>query len=808
MQPIANPGSDPPSPATASGESPPPAPLPPHRFVDFELRREIGRGGMGTVYEAWQQSLHRPVALKVLAHHIAAAPAAVQRFQREAQAAAKLNHTHITPIFAQGAENGVYYYAMELVDGPSLHAIICAARARVRTSTADTAVDPAETVALSRSRHGSSARRTGSSFDAPAYDDHDPLGSTVLLSVGNDEAAEQEHYLMVARHMAAVADALDYAHQHGVIHRDIKPHNLLLGRDGRMRITDFGLARIAEQPGVTLTGECVGSPLYMSPEQFLEDRGSTDHRTDIYSLGATMYEWLTLSPPYPGDSRERVMSLILHSEPAPLRERRPSIPLALETICLKAIERDRRKRYQSASELRDDLLRFLEHRPIRARRAGAAQRALRLFGRHQLATLAMFAALLALGLTWTVFSKQKEIKTKTVALAEEKAAKEATGEFARQVVESLRAATDESVSPVGALASAGGVIAALGVAAKTKGAIEPVLAMLESFLAESEEISAGTPKQIAHGAIRDLYEAVGSAPSGNGADELASLFLQARELRATDPQTALSRIDSYLSLPTRDKDFGALTLRTALHGKLNRYSEMLTDAETLVALRPTEPVSYVWRALGRLLSDQVGLALLDLDEAARFGTLPQWCYVLRGLALMQMGQPGEALLYFDRALAAAPDLGVAWIARAAANAASNHIDRALEDVGRAIALQPGNGRAHIVRALYHAATANFAAADEDFGRAIALLGPTPSLEILRMLARSAQEHGVGATAGQADAAFGPPAPTDGGPPPTNTLTGERVQEWFSRHVWPRSPEPAGTGSASPSLQPTDGRRRP
>ncbi|MEK7756590.1 MAG: serine/threonine-protein kinase, partial [Planctomycetota bacterium] len=271
--------------AVAAGGSVEAAPSPdalrPVTLGDFELRREVGRGGMGTVYEAWQRSLQRTVALKVLARHVSATPKAVVRFQREAQAAAKLHHTHIVPIFAQGEADGMYYYAMEFIEGNGLNAIIANLRNNQATD-APTTVDLAETIALTPSREVSQ-NTTKQVSGAPA------AGSGAVL-VASDSAARTstEDFHNIAWHLAAVADALDYAHQRGVIHRDIKPHNLLLGVDGRIQISDFGLARLAEQPGVTLTGEVIGSPLYMSPEQITGNPEDVDHRADIYSLGATM----------------------------------------------------------------------------------------------------------------------------------------------------------------------------------------------------------------------------------------------------------------------------------------------------------------------------------------------------------------------------------------------------------------------------------------------------------------------------------------------------------------------------------------
>lgn len=312
------------------------------------------------------------MAVKVLGRQVSSSSTSVLRFQREAQAAARLHHTYIVPIYAQGEDNGIFYYAMEFIEGRGLNAIIAEGRAHQAADTATS--DLADTVPLSRSPH-SGKSDADSTVPAPPTPPQPVEGESAGASHPPFEiCTSEEHFASVAQHIAAIADALEYAHEQGVIHRDIKPHNLILGNDGRMRISDFGLARLLEQPGVTMTGEMIGSPLYMPPEQVRGGPVQVDPRTDIYSLGATMYEWITLSPPYPGETREQVISRILTSEPLPLRAHDPAIPVDLETICLKCIERDCERRYRSAGELRDDLRRFLDKRPIKAKRAGLITR--------------------------------------------------------------------------------------------------------------------------------------------------------------------------------------------------------------------------------------------------------------------------------------------------------------------------------------------------------------------------------------------------------------------------------------------------
>src|SRR5262245_19262746 len=320
------------------------------RLGDFKVVRELGRGGMGVVYEAPQVSLNRKVALKVLSGGLGLTDRAVQRFRREAEAAAKLHHTNIVPVYATGEENGCHFYAMELIDGPSLDHVIKQLRGGHSDNT-----------------------RTGTPIDAavtgpyvPADGPPPPSGS----GGGSGKGTPAQRSDRTAAIIADVADALHHAHQQGVTHRDIKPSNLLLSSDGRLSVTDFGLARMLEQPGMTVTGEFLGTPAYMSPEQVSAGQVPVDHRTAVYSLGATLYEVLALRPPFVADGRDRLLTMIVRTDPPGLRAVDPKIPRDLETICLKCLEKDPNRRYRTAKELAEDLRRYVNRFAIRARRAG------------------------------------------------------------------------------------------------------------------------------------------------------------------------------------------------------------------------------------------------------------------------------------------------------------------------------------------------------------------------------------------------------------------------------------------------------
>jgi tetratricopeptide (TPR) repeat protein len=342
----------------------------PQCLGDFEIARELGRGGMGVVYEARQRSLNRPVALKVLAPGLGLTARAVERFRREAEAAAKLHHTNIVPVYATGEQDNVHFYAMELIAGPSLDHVLNSLREPGSASA--TAPELAATGPYAAGGAPPSASGPGR-----------------LSGSGSD------YFDAVARTIAEVADALDYAHRQGVIHRDVKPSNLLLAPDGRLSLNDFGLARVLEQPGMTVTGEFVGTPAYMSPEQVTSGRVPVDHRTDIYSLGATLYEMLTLRPPFGGQRRDQVLAQIIQKDPTPPRKLNKRVPRDLETICLKALDKDPDRRYQTAGQMADDLRRYVNRFAIAAKRAGPLERLRKWVRRHPAASAALAVALLA-----------------------------------------------------------------------------------------------------------------------------------------------------------------------------------------------------------------------------------------------------------------------------------------------------------------------------------------------------------------------------------------------------------------------------
>jgi len=365
-----------------SAQSPAEDALPPDTVLgEYRLVREIGRGGMGIVYEALQVALGRRVALKVLPGTAALDPLRLQRFRIETHAAAQLHHPHIVPIFAVGSEHGSHFYAMQYIEGRTLAELILQQR---RTSTSP--------LGEARSGPGPSSRLQKGVNDSPA-------GSGLLVDAVGDGASDVSpaglgasltgsfHGCRAFRAFAKLAiqaaEALGYAHTMGILHRDIKPSNLLVDSRGNLWVTDFGLARLQDEPGLTRTGDMLGTLRYMAPELVLGHRIVHDLRSDVYSLGATFYELLTKKPVLDGRNRQELLRQIAQEEPVAPRTLDPTIPRDLETIVLKAMNKQPDRRYATAQELVADLRRFVDDQPILARRPGVMERTLRWARRHK-----------------------------------------------------------------------------------------------------------------------------------------------------------------------------------------------------------------------------------------------------------------------------------------------------------------------------------------------------------------------------------------------------------------------------------------
>ena len=332
---------------------------------DFRIVREIARGGMGVVYEAEQVSLNRRVALKVLPFAAVLDQRQLDRFRREAEAAGAVHHQNIVPVYSVGCERGVHFYAMQFINGHTLGELIGQLR---EASGFGPTGRPAST---------KTARK------APPHPPRADATTLTLPEMATTASTTQPAFFRSVAHLGIqVAEALDHAHQQGVVHRDIKPSNLMVDAEGKPWITDFGLARIETAPSLTVSGDLLGTLRYMSPEQALAKRIVIDHRSDIYSLGVTLYELLTLRPVFGGTDRRELLRQIAFEEPRPPRKLNRAIPADLETILLKAMAKNPAERYATAQDLADDLGRFLDLKPIKARRPTVLQRAAKWARRH------------------------------------------------------------------------------------------------------------------------------------------------------------------------------------------------------------------------------------------------------------------------------------------------------------------------------------------------------------------------------------------------------------------------------------------
>ncbi len=372
------------------------------RVAGYRIVRELGRGGMGIVYEAVHVGLDRPVALKVLGSSAAPDSSGRRRFLNEARTAAGLHHTHIVPVFDVGQVGGLCYYAMQRIEGAGLDRVIKHLRRDRSVAAGSTypgrapsnpAVPPIHELSGTGLLGESTATWGGRPSRLPGLG-RDPDEATPF-----EPPRGSAYYRWVAGVGRQAAEALAHAHQRGVIHRDVKPSNLLVDARGAVWMADFGLARRLADPSQTQVDSLLGTPRYMSPEQ--ARTGPIDGRSDVYSLGATLYELLTLRPPFEGKTAAELIDQIAGREPVSIHAIDPRVPRDLETIVLKALHKRPGDRYASAAELADDLERFLNHEPVRARRIGPLGRAWRVARRHPSLTIVSTAATAAVLATAT-----------------------------------------------------------------------------------------------------------------------------------------------------------------------------------------------------------------------------------------------------------------------------------------------------------------------------------------------------------------------------------------------------------------------
>jgi tetratricopeptide (TPR) repeat protein len=363
------------------------------RLGDFEILRLIGKGGMGAVFLARQVSLGREVALKVIADVGGSQSKSLERFRREATVLAQLSHPHIVPIHDIGQEGPYAYFAMEYVRGVSLDAILAAVR---RAGPAQKASDILRKC-----------------FTQPVADDAPEQQGQPHAAAGAQ--IDRDYIVAISNIVVEVASALQCAHDRGILHRDVKPSNILIDSDARAKLVDFGLARAQSHPSLTAAGEFFGTPSYTSPEQ-IRSPESADGRADVYSLAATYYECLTLRRPFEGDTVNETLTNVLNRDIIPPRRHSPRLAPDLNTVLLHALEKQPQDRYQSAADFAADIQNVLEFKPITAKRPSLTRVAYRAVRRNRMTSTAIVVALIAVALCSVLISARGEQRRKAVAV--------------------------------------------------------------------------------------------------------------------------------------------------------------------------------------------------------------------------------------------------------------------------------------------------------------------------------------------------------------------------------------------------------
>jgi serine/threonine-protein kinase len=633
---------------------------------DYRILAEIGRGGMGIVYEAEQQALGRRVALKVLLRAAAGDGQAQARFQREAKAAARLHHTNIVPVFDVGQDGEHLFYAMQLIHGQGLDSVLDDLRRLPgQPQAGPPAQDKGIAASLLSGRFEQELLAEGGDADATAAFESRPPSSAVLPGNSELSAAASDrrgYYRGVAQIGVQVAGALGYAHARGIVHRDIKPANLLLDTTGNVWVTDFGLAKTGEGE-LTHTGDVLGTLRYMAPERF---RGQCDVRADVYALGLTLYELLALRPAFASGDRLELIGRIRAAEPARPRSVDRRVPRDLETVVLKAMDKDPKRRYQSAEELLEDLQRFARDEPIQARRAGPAERLGRWCRRNPAVAVLTAAVLLLMAVGTAVSARQavlatrarEDLAAKNRELADEQAKVQARFELAQRAIALFHTGVSED---------------ALLKNAEFQELRTKLLKQAADFYADLEKLLKGQADAKSRKALAAAYFQLGELTNkiGDKKEALAvhrkALALR-RELAAAEGADVETRLDVGRSL---QKVGRLLAVTGDTTGALAALEEQRELAERLQAEHPTDAVRSVL-AQAHLYT---GVVLSDAGKSAE--ALPAYHKALPiqqqladanpavpefqrdladlhntiGIDLQMTGKPEEALTAWRKALA-------------------------------------------------------------------------------------------------------------------------------------------------------------
>jgi tetratricopeptide (TPR) repeat protein len=658
---------------------------------DFRILREVGRGGMGVVYEARQLSLNRRVALKVLPFAAALDARQLQRFKNEAQAAAHLHHSNIVPVFGVGEERGVHYYAMQFIEGRTLAEVIA--------------------------ELGAEAAKGGLPGATPrpcrgAAPDTLPVAGRPT----EHSCRRPDFFPTVARLGLQAAEALEHAHQEGVIHRDIKPANLLVDSKGNLWVTDFGLARLQNEVGPTLSGDLVGTLRYMSPEQALGDRAAVDHRTDVYSLGATLYELVSLCPVFAGRDRPELLRQIAAEDPRPLRRLNPAVPAELAVILAKALEKEPGARYATAGDLADDLRRFLEDKPIRARRPSWLEQGRKWARRHRpavwSAALALFVALAVLAgcVGWVVrdqAARQARIASDLQTALDQAERSQKEGKWPQAQAAAKRAE---------ALLADGNAEQALAERVRRllrelaqEEADGQLVARLDEIRLLQAEVNVKEDRFALERALpeyRRAFQSYGLRVEKTAPEEAAALV---RRRAPAVRGTLVAALDHWLDLARREKAPEVRWLERVL-GRADpdpwrqrlRAARAQRDRKALEKLArdvdaPAQPPQALWlldRALHATGAREGAVGLLRRAQAAFPGDF--WINESLGMALRDAQPPQyeEAIRFLSVAVALRPSSAGARINLGGALAARGRLDEAVATYRQALALRPDYALAH------------------------------------------------------------------------------------------------------------------
>jgi serine/threonine protein kinase/tetratricopeptide (TPR) repeat protein len=708
-----------PQPRTAA-DGGPGAGGPPLRLGEYRIVREIGRGGMGVVYEAFQESLGRRVALKVLPPGALGDARQVQRFQREARAAARLHHSNIVPVFAVGEQQGTHFYVMQYIEGRPLNDVLAELR-RLRDQAdrppSPAAVDPPAAEAPPSAGDPCSVRVArallqglappASQADGRAADPGEPAPpdqaasppSSAPPSSSNPLSDPQRPFAKsVAQFGVQVAEALEYAAGQGVLHRDVKPSNLLLDVFGTAWLTDFGLAKATGTPDLTRPGHLLGTLRYLAPERFA---GRADVRSDVYALGLTLYEMLALRPAFDAADQAELVRQVSAGEAPRLDRLEPQLPRDLVTIVHKAMAREPAERYQSAAALAEDLRRFLDDRSILARRAGLAEQAWRWCRRNPMMTSLLGALVVLAGLAagfWWSYDRQKTERRGRARQAVESGLEQAM-DLLRQrrrpeaatFLEQAQARVDEADSE------------ALRRRLAQAWADLDLVARLEGIWLERPRLlGGGLPDR----AVGDKYAAVFTDAGLDlaGDEKAVAARIHASAVRAP----MVVALEDWAGT-TADKEWQARLLRVARRADPgSTWRDRLRDpavwkdrgalerlaAEAPVAELPPQTVNFLGQLLARYLVDSEPL----LRKAQRAHPGDFWANYNLGFRLWAKLKPQEAVGFLRVAVAMRPESAVYTRLGEALRAAGHH-EEAVAAQRRALELEDKDGETHCLLAM-------------------------------------------------------------------------------------------------------------